>query len=220
MATSIPPHNAAELCDAALHLIDASRRRRPSELLALRAGAGLPDRRHHHRRRRQRSPRPIATGRGGFRVRARWHKEDTGRGTWVVVVTEIPYGVPEVAADREARRAAQREEAAAARRRARRIRPRTSASCIEPRARNVDADLLMESLFRLTELESAHPAQHERAGRRARCRRCSASPRRCGNGSTIAATCWCAARATASPRSSSGSRCSAATSSPISTSTR
>ena len=44
--------------------------------------------------RTNRSPKPIVTGRGSFRLRARWHKK-TGRGTWVVVVTEIPYPVQE-----------------------------------------------------------------------------------------------------------------------------
>ena len=72
MATSIPPHNAAELCDAALHLIEHPEG--PSrDLLKFVHGPGLPDRRHHRR-----SPAAIAeaytTGRGWFRVRARWHR--------------------------------------------------------------------------------------------------------------------------------------------------
>jgi topoisomerase IV subunit A len=77
MATSIPPHNAAELCDAALHLIDTPNARSRT-LLKYVPGPDFPtgglivD------------PREViaeayATGRGSFRVRARWHKEDTGR---------------------------------------------------------------------------------------------------------------------------------------------
>ena len=89
MATSIPPHNAAELCDAALHLI-AHPAATSANLLKFVPGPDFPtggviveD------------PAAIAeayeTGRGGFRVRARWHKEDGGRGTWQVVITEVPW---------------------------------------------------------------------------------------------------------------------------------
>ena len=91
MATTIPPHNVDELIDACLHLIKhpgATRR----EADGLRAGAGLPD------RRRLVEPRAAIeeayrTGRGSFRLRARWAVEDLGRGSWQVVVTEIPYQV-------------------------------------------------------------------------------------------------------------------------------
>src|SRR5499433_3271691 len=89
MATSIPPHNAAELCDAALHLIETPNARSRT-LLKYVPGPDFPtggiivD-----------SSATIAeaytTGRGSFRVRARWHKEDTGRGTYLIVVTEIPW---------------------------------------------------------------------------------------------------------------------------------
>src|SRR5215210_1608631 len=89
MATAIPPHNAAELCDAALHLIDHPKTK-SRNLLKFVPGPDFPtggiivD-----------PPAAIAeayeTGRGSFRVRARWQKEDTGRGTYVVVVTEIPW---------------------------------------------------------------------------------------------------------------------------------
>src|SRR6201991_4182293 len=89
MATSIPPHNVAELCDAALHLI-AHPGTKSRGLLKFVAGPDCPtggivvD-----------SAESIAeaytTGKGSFRVRARWHKEDTGRGTYVIVVTEIPW---------------------------------------------------------------------------------------------------------------------------------
>src|SRR5262249_24951840 len=87
--TATPPHNVAELCDAALHLIDTPNARSRT-LLKYMPGPDLPtggvivD-----------PPAAIieayTTGRGSFRVRARWHKEDTGRGTYLVVVTEIPW---------------------------------------------------------------------------------------------------------------------------------
>lgn len=91
MATSIPPHNAAELFDAAILLID-NPHAEDAALLEHINGPDFPtgglvvD-----------SPAAIAeayaTGRGGFRVRARWHVEDQGRGTWNAIVTEIPYGI-------------------------------------------------------------------------------------------------------------------------------
>ena len=88
MATSIPPHNAAELCDAALHLIDHPAAKSRNLMKFVRGpdfptGGVIID-----------PPAEIAeayaTGRGSFRVRARWTKEDGSRGTWQVVVTEIP----------------------------------------------------------------------------------------------------------------------------------
>jgi topoisomerase IV subunit A len=151
MATSIPPHNAAELCDAALHLIK-HRKATSEQLLEFVKGPDFPtggiivD-----------TPATIAenyrTGRGSFRVRARWHKEDAGRGTWAVVVTEIPYGVPksrliekiaELLQERKLPLLADvRDESA-----------EDVRVVLEPRSRTVDPTLLMESLFRLTELES------------------------------------------------------------------
>src|ERR1700724_2937085 len=89
MATSIPPHNAAELCDAALHLIE-NPNARSRTLLKYVPGPDFPtggvvvDP-------RESIAEAYSTGRGSFRVRARWHKEETGRGTYVVVVTQIPW---------------------------------------------------------------------------------------------------------------------------------
>lgn len=154
MATSIPPHNAAELCDAALYLI--SHREATSEQLCtfvqgpdFPTGGILVD-----------SPESIReayrTGRGGFRVRARWHKEDLGRGTWTIVVTEIPYGIPkgrlieklaELLAEKKLPLLADvRDESA-----------EDVRVVLEPRARSVDPVILMESLFKLSELEARVP---------------------------------------------------------------
>jgi topoisomerase-4 subunit A len=154
MATSIPPHNAAELCDAALHLI-ATPNARSRTLLKYVQGPDLPtggvivD------------PADLiaeayTTGRGSFRVRARWHKEDSGRGTYLIVVSEIPWLVQK---GRLVERLAElinekklpfvadaRDESA-----------EDIRLVIEPRSRTVDAGLLMESLFKLTELESRIP---------------------------------------------------------------
>ncbi len=97
-----------------------------------------------------------ATGRGSFRVRARWHREEGGRGTYLVVVTEIPYGVPksrlvekiaELLTDKKLPLLADvRDESA-----------EDIRLVLEPRARTVDPEVLMESLFKLTELEARVP---------------------------------------------------------------
>jgi topoisomerase IV subunit A len=154
MATAIPPHNVAEICDAALHLIDTPNARSRT-LLKYVPGPDLPtggvivD-----------PPAAIieayTTGRGSFRVRARWHKEDTGRGTYLIVVTEIPWLVQkgrlveklaELINERKLPLVADvRDESA-----------EDIRLVIEPRSRTVDAGLLMESLFKLSELESRIP---------------------------------------------------------------
>jgi topoisomerase IV subunit A len=154
MATAIPPHNIAELCDAALHLIDTPNARSRT-LLKYVPGPDFPtggvvvD-----------SQETIAeaytTGRGSFRLRARWKTEDTGRGTYLVVVTEIPWQVQKM---RLVERIAElinekklplvadmRDESA-----------EDVRLVFEPRSRSVDPALMMESLFKLTELESRIP---------------------------------------------------------------
>src|SRR5882757_3145858 len=89
MATAIPPHNAAELCDAALHLID-NPNARSNTLLKYVQGPDFPtgglivDS-------RESIAEAYATGRGSVRVRARWHKEETGRGTYSIVITQVPW---------------------------------------------------------------------------------------------------------------------------------
>ena len=154
MATSIPPHNAAELCDAALHLID-NPDAKSKPLLKFVQGPDFPtggiivDA-------KEAIAEAYSTGRGSFRVRARWKKEEGARGTWVVVVTEIPWLVPKSRLIEKIAELLQREEAAAARRRPRRI-GRGHPHRARAAARTVDPELLMESLFRLTELESRIP---------------------------------------------------------------
>jgi topoisomerase IV subunit A len=154
MATSIPPHNAAELCDAALFLID-NPKARSRTLLKFVKGPDFPtggiivD-----------TPETIAeaynSGRGSFRVRARWKQEDTGRGTYVIVISEIPWLVQksrlveklaELINEKKLPLVADvRDESA-----------EDIRLVIEPRSRSVDAELMMESLFKLTELETRIP---------------------------------------------------------------
>src|SRR5450756_602948 len=154
MATSIPPHNAAELCDAALFLIDNPKARSRTLLKYVKGpdfptGGVIIDK-----------PAEIAeaysTGRGSFRVRARWKTEDTGRGTYVIVITQIPWLVQksrlveklaELINEKKLPLVADvRDESA-----------EDVRLVIEPRARTVDAELMMESLFKLTELENRIP---------------------------------------------------------------
>lgn len=154
MATAIPPHNAAELCDAALFLIDNPKARSKTLLKYVKGpdfptGGVIVD-----------TPETIAeaynTGRGSFRVRARWKQEDTGRGTYVVVITEIPWLVQksrlveklaELINEKKLPLVADvRDESA-----------EDIRLVIEPRSRSVDAELMMESLFKLTELEARIP---------------------------------------------------------------
>jgi topoisomerase-4 subunit A len=151
MATSIPPHNAAELIDACLLLLE-----RPSasttDLMARVPGPDFPTggvivesvdsiREAYE------------SGRGGVRVRARWTREDAGRGLWRVVVTQIPYQVKkadlieQLAGLIESKRAPLladvRDESA-----------EDVRLVLEPRARTVEPDVLMESLFKLSDLET------------------------------------------------------------------
>jgi topoisomerase-4 subunit A len=154
MATAIPPHNAAELCDAALFLIDNPKARSKTLLKYVKGpdfpiGGVIVD-----------TPEAIAeaynTGRGSFRVRARWKQEDTGRGTYVIVITEIPWLVQksrlveklaELINEKKLPLVADvRDESA-----------EDIRLVIEPRSRSVDAELMMESLFKLTELEARIP---------------------------------------------------------------
>ena len=154
MATSIPPHNAGELCDAALFLIDNPKARSKTLLKYVKGpdfptGGIIVD-----------TPETIAeaynTGRGSFRVRARWKQEETGRGTYLIVITEIPWLVQksrlveklaELINEKKLPLVADvRDESA-----------EDIRLVIEPRSRSVDAELMMESLFKLTELESRIP---------------------------------------------------------------
>jgi topoisomerase-4 subunit A len=151
MATAIPPHNAAELCDAALFLID-NPNARAKTLLKFVPGPDFPtggvivDP-------RETIAEAYATGRGSFRVRARWRKEETGHGTYRVIVTEIPWLVQkqrliekmaELYNDKKLPLVAEFHDESTEEVRI----------VIEPKSRTVDPELLMESLFKLTELES------------------------------------------------------------------
>ncbi|WP_353640842.1 DNA topoisomerase IV subunit A [Mesorhizobium sp. WSM2239] len=165
MATSIPPHNAAELCKAALHLIDHP----DATVEDLMTKEPHPDDADENMVRGPDFPtggiivdswesivEAYKTGRGGFRVRARYETEDQGRGTWNIVVTEIPYQVQKarliekIAELLVARKLPLLED----------VRDESAEDIrlvLVPKSRTVDPALLMESLFKLTELESRFP---------------------------------------------------------------
>src|SRR5215475_1081005 len=151
MATSIPPHNIAELCDAALYLI-AHPEADAQALSTFVPGPDFPtggvvidD--------KSAIIETYRTGRGAFRVRARWTKEDMGRGGWVAVVTQIPYGVQKSRLiEQIANLLNERKLPLLAD-----VRDESTEDVrivLEPRSRTVEPETLMESLFRLTELEA------------------------------------------------------------------
>jgi len=151
MATSIPPHNAAELCDAAMLLI-----RKPEatveDLMEHIEGPDFPtggvvvdD--------KASMIEAYKTGRGGFRVRAKWETEDLGRGGYQIIITEMPYQVQKsrliekIAELLIARRLPLLDD----------VRDESAEDVrlvLIPKNRTVDPTLLMESLFKLTELEN------------------------------------------------------------------
>ncbi|WP_425647525.1 DNA topoisomerase IV subunit A [Agrobacterium leguminum] len=154
MATSIPPHNAHELCDAALYLIkhpDAT----VEKLVEFIPGPDLPTGGVIVES-RENILDAYKTGRGGFRVRAKWETEDLGRGGYQIVITEIPFQVQKsrliekIAELLIARKLPLLED----------IRDELAEDVrivLVPKSRTVDATLLMESLFRLSDLESRLP---------------------------------------------------------------
>jgi topoisomerase-4 subunit A len=154
MATSIPPHNVGELCAALLHLID-----HPACLVGeltgpvtgpdFPTGGVLVEPSQSIRQ-------AYETGRGSFRLRARWTTEALGHGLYQIVVIEVPFQVQKgrlverIAALLEEKKlpllADVRDEST-----------EDVRLVLDPKTRNVDAEMLMEHLFRLTELEVRVP---------------------------------------------------------------
>ncbi|HEU5068101.1 MAG TPA: DNA topoisomerase IV subunit A [Sphingomicrobium sp.] len=154
MATSIPPHNVSELIDAAMHLID-NPKAEDSALMDFVGGPDFPtggvlvDSRDS-------IAAAYASGRGAFRLRAKAEVEREKGGGWHLLVSEIPYGVQkgklieqiaQLIADKKLPILADVKDESAEEVRL----------ILEPRSRTVDADLLLESLYRLTDLEVRFP---------------------------------------------------------------
>ncbi len=151
MATSIPPHNAGELCDALLHLIKTPKAH-PSTLSDMVPGPDFPTGGILVEP-RESVVEAYKTGRGSFRLRARWAVEKLDHGTWQIVVTEIPWQVQKsrliekIAELLQAKKlpllADVRDESTE------KVR-----FVLEPKTRAVAPEILMEHLFRQTELET------------------------------------------------------------------
>jgi len=154
MATSIPPHNVGELIDAAMQLID-NPKAEDSALMDFVGGPDFPtggvlvDS-------RESIATAYASGRGAFRLRAKVEVEREKGGGWHLLVSEIPYGVQkgklieqiaQLIADKKLPILADVKDESAEEVRL----------ILEPRSRTVDADLLLESLYRLTDLEVRFP---------------------------------------------------------------
>lgn len=151
MATSIPPHNAGEICDALLHLLKTPNAGIaklvsyipgpdfPTGGIIVESAASILE--------------AYTSGRGGFRVRAKWEQEELPRGVWQIVVTEIPYQVQKsrliekIAELIQTKKVPLLED----------VRDESAEDIrlvLVPRSRTVDPEILMESLFKLTELEN------------------------------------------------------------------
>jgi topoisomerase-4 subunit A len=154
MATSIPPHNAGEVCSAAIHLV-----RNPgasvADLLVHMPGPDFPTGGILIEERAS-ILQAYETGRGGFRLRAKWEVERGKHGTWAIIVTEIPYQVQKARLIEQIAQLLEdkklpllgdvRDEST-----------ETVRLVLEPKSRGVEPDVLMATLFRATALESRFP---------------------------------------------------------------
>ena len=165
MATSVPPHNLVELCNAALKLIhnpsattdelihqDLASPQSNEDLVR---GPDFPTGGHLVEQRAS-IVNSYETGRGAFRLRAVWHKEEKGRGVYLIVVTQIPYGV------QKSRLVEKIAELLLAKKLPllKDVRDESADDIrlvLEPRAGTVDAVILMEQLFKTTDLELRFP---------------------------------------------------------------
>ncbi|WP_421702643.1 DNA topoisomerase IV subunit A [Aliiroseovarius sp.] len=151
MATNIPPHNIVELIDACLHLIKTPDAR-DDTLLNYVPGPDFPTGGIIVEP-KENIAKAYATGRGSFRLRCKWEVEDLGRGQWQIVVTEIPYQVQKSKLIEKIAEVIQlkkipilgdvRDESADDIR-----------LVLEPKSKNVDPELLMNMMFRNSDLET------------------------------------------------------------------
>src|SRR5262249_36977078 len=148
------PHNAGEICDALQHLIKTPNAR-DDTLLQFIKGPDFPTGGVIVES-RESIAEAYRTGCGGFRVRAKWHREEGSRGTYDIVVTEIPYQVQKM-------KLIERMAALIQEKKVPLLDNVSDESAedirivITPKSRTVDANLLMEQLFRATELETRFP---------------------------------------------------------------
>ena len=151
MATNIPPHNLHELIDACLHMIKTPDVR-DETLLGYIPGPDFPTGGTIVEP-KENIAEAYRTGRGSFRLRAKWEVEDLGRGQWQIIVTEIPYQVQKSKLIEKLAEVIQlkkvplladvRDESA-----------EDIRMVLEPRSKTVDPDMLMGMLFRNSDLET------------------------------------------------------------------
>ena len=151
MATSIPPHNIGELCDAVIHLIKFPNASDSTVTNYIKGpdfptGGILVEPKNS-------IDESYKTGRGGFKLRARWNLEKLNAGQWQIIVTEIPYQVQKsrllekIAELMENKNLPMLSD----------IRDESAEDIrliIEPKSRNLSPDMIMETLFKKTDLES------------------------------------------------------------------
>ena len=151
MATNIPPHNVAELCEAMEMMLDSEKEPDVKDLLKVVKGPDFPTGGLLVEP-RENILEAYKTGRGSFRLRAKWEREDLKRGTYQIVVTEIPYQVQKSKLIEKIAELIQtkklpmlddvRDESA-----------EDIRLVLVPKSQNVEDELLMETLFRQTDLE-------------------------------------------------------------------
>ena len=154
MATSIPPHNAGELCAAALELVrnpDVGTDRLLQHIKGpdFPTGGILVESAEAIRE-------AYETGRGGFRVRAKWEVEKGKAGSWVIIITEIPYQVQKARLIEQIAQLLEEKKLPLLAD----LRDESTEQVrvvLEPKSRNVEPAVLMETLFRATALESRFP---------------------------------------------------------------
>jgi topoisomerase-4 subunit A len=154
MATSIPPHNAGELCQALIALVENPNVQDRTLFKHVKGpdfptGGILVD-----------DPATIQdayrTGRGSFRVRARWHREEGARGTYQIVVDEIPYQIQKAKLIERMAQLIEEKKLSALDD----VRDESTEDIrivLVPKSRTVEPEILMEQLFRQTDLESRFP---------------------------------------------------------------
>ena len=152
MATNIPPHNVAELCDALMHLNDNAKAE-TADLLQFLPGPDFPTGGVLVES-KENIQAAYETGRGGFRLRARWETEDIGRGQYVIVVTEIPYQVQKSKLIEKIADLINNKKLGGLLTDVRDESTEDVRIVLEPRSRTVDVAVIMESLFKFTDLET------------------------------------------------------------------
>src|ERR1700723_846751 len=154
MATSIPPHNAGEVCAAAMHLID-NPSASTADLLEHMPGPDFPTGGTLSEDKASLLA-AYETGRGGFRLRAKWEVEKGKHGTWSILVTEIPYQVQKAKLIEQVAQLMEYKKLPLLGD----IRDESSdviRLVLEPKTRGVEPEVLMETVFRATALETRFP---------------------------------------------------------------